>query len=125
MSDELKHALSAWASPALSASARERVEELLQDPALPGPIVRRRTAVALLPLTYGAIVTALVVWMLSAHDMPRAALTQHHIAASAPPVIAPGLPADAHVTATAVSIVNLQGYEPVRAPRVRVVRSQP
>lgn len=125
MSDELKHALSAWASPPLSASAHARVEALLQDATLPGPIVSRRAGVALLPLTYGAVVTALVVWMVSTHETPRAALTQHQITVSAPPVIAPGVPADAQVTATAVSIVNLQGYEPVVAPRVRVVRSQP
>ena len=125
MSDELKHALSGWTSPPLSASARERVETLLQDPTLPGPVASRRSGTALLPLTYGAVVAALVVWMVSAHDAARAALTQHHITVSAPPVITPGLPADTQVTATAVSIVNLQGYEAVRDPRLRVVRSQP
>lgn len=125
MSDELKDALSAWASPPLSASAHERLHALLEDATLPGPVVGRRAGRALLPLTYGAVVSALVVWMVSTHETPRAALTQHQVTVSAPPVIAPGLPADAQVTATAVSIVDLRGYEPVRHPRLRVVRSQP
>ena len=125
MNDELQDALSAWATPPLSASARERVEALLRDSSLAGPVVRSRGAgAAFLPLTYAVFVGALVVAMLTTQNPRRPALTQHHITVSAPPVVAPGLPADAQVTAAAVSIVSLEGYEPIGNPRIRVVRRE-
>ena len=123
--DDLKHVLSAWEAPPIPLSARERVGVLLRDAPTPGPVVSRGIRAAIVPFAYAAVVALLVLSMATGYDGRGPVLTQHQIAISTPPVTSPAMPADAQLTATAVSVVNLHGYEPVPNPRIRVHRREP
>lgn len=123
--DDLKQVLSTWEAPPIPASAREHARGLLRDARLPGPVEPPRVSMTIVALAYAAVVAVLILSMASLAQRPGPVLTQHHIAISTPPVPSPAMPADAQVTATAVSIVDLQGYEPVPNPRIRVHRREP
>ena len=100
MKDDLLEYLGSWHAPALPERTARRITSLLDDRSLPGPLVgkpRRRLA---LPLAYAAAVATLV-------------------------VEAPNVPPETQSTAVAVSTIDLEGFETVARPRIRVNRRTP
>lgn len=123
MTDDLKQSLSSWTAPPPSAAVRERIDTLFDDVSLRGPSATSKQGGALLPVVYGLVVGGLLLsttW-LSKGSAP--VLKTHGVSSTAAVVVTPGLPATSQVTATAVSIVELQGYEPIQQPRIQIVRS--
>ena len=123
MTDDLKHTLAPWVAPAPSDAARQRIEVLLDDMRLPGPVRATRLGARVLPMAYGVVVSALAWSLLLTPPASGPVLRGHDVRATAPPVVTPGVPIAAQATATAVSTVELQGYELIQEPRIRVSRS--
>jgi hypothetical protein len=122
MTDDLHEYLSAWHAPALPERTTRRISSLLDDGSLPGPLVRRRMVA--LPLAYAAAVATLVVVTAPRRgDAPP--LLSHNVRVTPALVETPGVPASAQSTATAVSAIDLEGFELVARPRIRVNRRTP
>jgi hypothetical protein len=122
MNDDLDEYLGTWEAPALPDRTTRRITALLDDPTLPGPQVTAGRRRLILPLAYAAAVTTLVV-LAAPHDAP--ALLSHDVRVTRAVVEAPGVPASAQSTATAVSAIELEGFELVARPHIRVNRRTP
>jgi hypothetical protein len=124
MTDDLNERLAAWVAPLHSEATRLRLDELLTDARLPGPFEAKPSRTGLLSLAYASAVGLLVLVVI---PRPAAlpALTRHDLELSGPVVITPGLPAAAQTSATAVSIVDLEGFQAIDHPRIQVNRSTP
>ncbi|WP_291984095.1 hypothetical protein [Luteitalea sp.] len=124
MTDDLNERLAAWVAPPPSETTRLRLDELLTDPRLPGPYEAKRSRSGLLSLAYAS---ALGLLLLIVMQQPAAlpALTSHDLELSGPLVVTPGLPVASQTTATAVSTVDLEGFQAIDNPRIHVNRSTP
>jgi len=124
MNDELDEYLATWQAPAMPDRTVQRIASLLEDDTLPGPLVgpwRRRLA---LPLAYAAAVATVVLIMAPRlRDAPS--LLRHDVRVTRALVEVPGVPASAQSTATAVSAIDLDGFELIAHPRIRVNRRMP
>jgi hypothetical protein len=120
MNDELHESLGTWPAPALPGRTARRIDALFDDRTLPGPLLagRRRAALAL-PLAYAAAVATLVV---ITAPRPLPAVLSHDVRVTRGVVETPQAAASAPSTATAVSAIDLEGFEPVPRPRIRVNR---
>ena len=124
MNDDLNAHLGAWQAPAPSDQVARRIAALLDDPALPGPLLAPARRALVVPLAFAIAVTTLVVTMAPRRsDAPS--LLRHDVRVTRALVEAPGVPAAAQSTATAVSTIDLEGFELVAHPRIRLNRMTP
>lgn len=124
MNDELHEHLRSWQAPALPERTERRIASLLGDRSLPGPVVSTRRRMVLVPLAYAAAVSIVVVVMAPrSHDGP--AVLSHRVVVARALVEAPNLPASARSSAIAVSAIDLEGFQAVARPRIRVNRRTP
>ena len=125
MTDDLNERLAAWVAPSLPDATRLRLDALLTDSRVPGPRPASRThRWRLLPLGYATAV-GLLLLAVSQRPTPLPAWTRHDLEPSAPLVPTPGLSEWTQRSATAVSAVDLQGFQPIDNPRIHVNRSTP
>lgn len=124
MNDDLHERLRVWDAPAPPERTAHRITSLLDDRSLPGPLVERRRRMRALPLAYAAAIATLV---LITAPRPRQApsVLRHDVTVTPALVEAPGLPAAAQSALTAVSAIDLEGFELVPRPRIRVNRRTP
>jgi hypothetical protein len=124
MNDELDEYLATWQAPAVPDRTVRRIASLLDDDTLPGPLVGPGRRAFGLPLAYAAAVAAVVLFGAPGlGDTPS--LLRHDVRLTRALVEVPGVPASAQSTATAVSAIDLDGFEPVAHPRIRVNRRTP
>jgi len=124
MNDDLNAHLGAWQAPAPSDRAARRIAALLDDTALPGPLLAPARRPLAVPLAFAVAVTTLVVMMAPRRgDAP--ALLRHDVRVTRALVETPGVPAAAQSTATAVSAIDLEGFELVARPHIRLKRMTP
>ena len=124
MNDELDEYLATWPAPAMPDRTVQRIASLLEDDTLPGPLVGPGRRGLALPLAYAAAVATVVLTMAPRlRDGPS--LLRHDVRVTRALVEVPGVPASAQSTATAVSAIDLDGFELVAHPRIRVNRRMP
>jgi hypothetical protein len=124
MNDELDEYLASWQAPAVPDRTVQRIASLLEDDTLPGPLVGPGRRVLVLPLAYAAAVATVV--LITAPGLSDApSLLRHDVRVTPALVEVPGVPASAQSTATAVSAIDLDGFELVAHPRMRVNRRMP
>ena len=124
MNDELDEHLATWQAPAVPDRAVQRIASLLEDDTLPGPLVGPGRRGLALPLAYAAAVATVVLIMAPRlRDAPS--LLRHDVRVTRALVEVPGVPASAQSSATAVSAIDLDGFELVAHPRIRVNRRMP
>jgi hypothetical protein len=124
MNDDLDEYLRTWQAPAASDRAVHRIATLLDDDTLPGPLVRTRRQGLALPVAYAAAVATVVLIMAPRFgDAPS--LLGHDVRVTRGVVEVPGVPASAQSAATAVSAIDLERFELVAHPRIRVNRRTP
>jgi hypothetical protein len=124
MKDDLLEYLGSWHAPALPERTARRITSLLDDRSLPGPLVgkpRRRLA---LPLAYAAAVATLVV-VTAPRPSSAPSVLSHSVVVTRALVEAPNVPPETQSTAVAVSTIDLEGFETVARPRIRVNRRTP
>jgi hypothetical protein len=123
MNDDLRPHLDEWEAPSMPEPAQRRIAALLDDRTLPGPLPAARQRGRALPLAYGIAVATLV-----AIAAPRAvddpSVLRHRV------VVTPALVGAASATspasaAVAVSAIDLDGFELIARPRMRVHRRTP
>ncbi len=124
MNDDLNEKLSAWVAPPPSEATRRRLDELLTDTRLPGPCAANSSRRRLLPLAYAAAV-GLLLLIVMPQPAPLPALTGHLLESSGPLVVTPGIPEVSQTAATAISTVDLRGFQPIDDPRILVNKSTP
>ena len=124
MNDDLHAHLGKWAAPAVPERATWRIASLLDDATLPGPLVGTRRRLPALPLVYAAAVTTLVL-MTAPRPRDVPSVLRHDVIVTQALVEAPDVPASAQSTVTAVSAIELEGFEAVARPRIRVKRRAP
>ena len=122
MNDDLDGYLGSWHAPALPERTTRRITSLLDDRTLPGPLVSTRRRMLALPLVYAAAVATLVV-VTRPSNAPS--ILSHDVRVTRALVEAPDVSASAQSTATAVGAIDLEGFEPVARPRIRVNRRAP
>ena len=125
MTDDIKSTLDAWEAPPPTEAARRRIDALFADPSLSGPLPPTRARARWLPAAYAiALAVLLFGWM----PRPPTAGTpspRHDVSAGTSVVnTAPGAD-DAPTTAIAVSTLDLQGFEPIDQPRIRITGRTP
>lgn len=125
MTDDLKTRLHAWEVSASSNSVSSRIERLLGDRSLPGPLTAPPSRLRLLPLACALVAGILVLTTMTWRSDDGPLLIRHDVLTGRPPVVMPGMPAAAQQVATAVSAVDLRGFELVADPRIRVDRREP
>lgn len=124
MNDELDDYLATWQAPVVPDRTVQRIASLLEDDTLPGPLVGPGRWALALPLAYAAAVATVVLTTAPGlRDAPP--LLRHDVRVTRALVEVPGVPASAQSTATAVSAVDLDGFELVAHPRMRVNRRTP
>jgi hypothetical protein len=124
MNDELDEHLATWQAPAVPDRTVRRIASLLEDDTLPGPLIDAGRRVLVVPLAYAAAVATVVLIMApDVRDAPS--LLRHDVRVTPALVEVPGVPASAQATATAVSAIDLDGFELVAHPRIRVNRRLP
>jgi hypothetical protein len=124
MNDDLDEYLRTWQAPAVPDRTVQRIATLLDDDALPGPLVRTRPHGFALPVAYAAAVATVVLIMAPRFgDAPS--LLGHDVRVTRAVVEVPGVPASAQSAATAVSAIDLERFELVVRPRIRVNRRTP
>jgi hypothetical protein len=124
MNDELDDYLATWQAPVVPDRMVQRIASLLEDDTLPGPLVGPGRWGLALPLAYAAAVATVVLTTAPGlRDAPP--LLRHDVRVTRALVEVPGVPASAQSTATAVSAVDLDGFELVAHPRMRVNRRTP
>ncbi len=124
MTDDLNERLAAWVAPPPSEATRLRLDALLADARLPDPLEAKPSRIALLSLAYASAVGLLLLIVM---QQPAAlpALTRHDLELSGPLVVTPGVPAASQTSATALSTVDLEGFQAIEHPRIRVNRRTP
>jgi hypothetical protein len=124
MNDDLDEYLATWQAPAAPDRTVRRITSLLDDDTLPGPLVGTRRRGLALPLAYAAAVATVVLTMAPRlRDAPS--LLIHDVRVTRALVEVPGVPASAQSTATAVSAIDLEGFELVTRPHIQVNRRTP
>ncbi len=124
MNDDLNEYLGTWQAPAVPDRTVQRIASLLDDDTLPGPLVGTRRQGFALPLAYAAAVATVVLIMAPRlRDAPS--LLSHDVWVTRALVEVPGVPASAQSTATAVSAIDLEGFELVARPHIQVNRRTP
>ncbi|MGV3518586.1 hypothetical protein [Luteitalea sp.] len=124
MIDDLNERLAAWVAPRPSEATRLRLDELLTDPRLPGPFEAKPSRTGLLSLAYASAVGLLLLAVMP-QRAALPALTRHDLELRGPLVVTPGLPEGSQSSATAVSTVDLQGFQAIDHPRIQVNRNTP
>lgn len=125
MNDDLNARLRAWEAPPVPERTARRIASLLDDRTLPGPVADTGRGAPILPLAYAAIVALLVVTIVAPERQGLPTLLHYEVAVARPPVQTPGVAASAQATATAISAIELDGFEVIAAPRIRVNRRTP
>lgn len=124
MNDDLHECLGAWNAPAPPERTTRRIAALLDDRRLPGPLVETRRRMLAVPLAYAAAVSTLVL-LTAPRRLDAPAVLRHDVRVTPALVEAPGVPAPAQSALTAVSAIDLDGFELVARPRIRVNRMTP
>jgi hypothetical protein len=124
MNGDLDAYLGSWQSPAPPERMTGRITSLLDDRSLPGPLVETRRRMLALSLAYAAAVATVVV---VTAPWPAAApsVLSHDVRVTRALVEAPSVPASAQSATTAVSAIDLEGFELVARPRILVKRMTP
>jgi hypothetical protein len=124
MSDELDEYLATWQAPAVPDRTVQRIASLFEDDTLPGPLVGPGRRVLVLPPAYAvAVATVVLIMAPGLGDAPS--LLRHDVRVTRALVEVPGVPASAQSTATAVSTIDLEGFELVARPHIQVNRRRP
>jgi len=131
MNDDLDRRLRAWQPPPVPQACAERMERLWTEPPTRAPQVVHAPVARWPAVVFGALVAALVsattlTWPWSASDRAPARLIRSdvHVGPTRPPDAAPEV---VNTGAAAerleyVTRVRLEGYVPVRDPRIVVER---
>jgi hypothetical protein len=122
MNDDLREHLDRWQVPAVPERTGRRIAALLDDSTLPGPLVAGRRRGRALPVVFAAAVATLVVLMA---PRPAPSLLGHRVVVTADLVETPRGSAPSRSAALAVSSIDLDGFELVAHPRMRVHRRTP
>jgi hypothetical protein len=97
------------------------IDSLFDDGTLLGPLVGpRRTGLAL-PLAY-AVAVATVVLIMAPRLRDAPSVLSHDVRVTRALVEVPGVPVSGQATATAVSAIDLEGFELVAGPHMQVNR---
>lgn len=124
MNDDLHDCLRVWDAPAPADRTTRRIASLLDDRSLPGPLVETRRRMVALPLAYAAAI-AMLVLMTAPRARETPAVLSHDVRVTPALVETPDVPAAAQSALTAVSAIDLEGFELVARPRIRVNRMTP
>ncbi len=123
MIDPLQSALDAWKAPRLSDARHAAIDRLFDGDAVPLVAPPRRTFAQASFWLHAAVVALLLAAFVVGRAPASPALVSHVVVESQTPVHVSG--ARSGAVAATVSAVDLDGFEVVADPRIRVTRRTP